>query len=105
MVVGFTEPTTEEDRLGGHLARLEVDEFLETKGDDVGRVDGGEHVGEEADVLGAAAGLVECVGFGGVDVPGNDENVEGAVCAEGSLPFDELVVCPLYVSPGHYNIK
>lgn len=97
MSVGFTEPTTEEDRFCGHLARLEVDEFLEAKGDNVWRVDGGEHIGEEADVFGTTPRLSECVGFGSVDVPGDDENVEGAVGTERRLAFDEFVIYDPYV--------
>lgn len=97
MSVGFTEPTTEEDRFCGHLARLEVDEFLEAKGDDVGGIDGGEHVREEGDVFRATPRLSECVGFGSVDVPRDDENVERAIGTERRLAFDEFVIYDPYV--------
>ena len=82
----------QEHRLGRHLARLEVDDLLEPERDHVRAVHGLDDVLQEVDVLERAG---ELVGFGGVDVPGDDERGDVPVRAELRLALQQLLILNL----------
>ena len=75
---------TQQDGFGCHLTGLEINQFLESKGNDIGVVDRGKDVMKEANVFRVAG---KGLGFCGIDIPRNDEHFEVPERAERMFAF------------------